>query len=171
MNAKRKVIEIKFDIKSIYKPIIFENNYIYNLDLSSSMYLGPLKAKELSDIYKDGRVTGLVVEHLLVKIFKNLSRADNEKASYDVLENKWGTSYEVRSLTRSGVKTCPSNMIGKGRIYNKDLHKEKLEKIDYFIFIDIMKSPIFKIIPIKSDLKLLFQNKAYKSMYKDIILI
>lgn len=158
-------IEIKEDSKIIMK---FNNKENYILDLTDSMRFGTLTSKKLADIFKDGRNSGMHLEHLLCDMFTNLERSNREQSHFDLIDNEWGTSYEVKTVTKHGTKTSPSNMIGQGRKYNVEDHRRKLKEIDYYMFIDVKESPIFKVIPIISDDRLLFRSIGYKNFYKKI---
>jgi len=152
-----------------FSKVLFDKQNIYVIDLSETIQFGPINKEVLANIFKDGRVSGLIAEHLLIGLFKNLARSPIENSSYDVFDTKWGTSFEVRCITENGLRTMPSYMIGQGRVYNLKEHMEKLFNIDYFIFIDVTNSPIFKIIPIKSDERLLFKNIGCKTFYSKFV--
>ena len=47
--------------------------------------------------------------------------------------NDENIKYDQKTFTARGCKFMPSNMIGEGRIFNKDIFEEKAKKLIYII--------------------------------------
>jgi len=156
-------------VNNPFTPVPFNNQKNYKIDLKNSMQFGPLDSLRLAGIFRDGRIAGLIMKHLVSVMFSNMELNSCEDPSYTIIDSKYGTRYEVRVVTKGGVMTCPSYMIGASRSYNELEHEEKLKNIDYFIFIDITESPIFKFFSVPSTNKLLFKKITKKGFYSKII--
>ena len=156
-------------VNNPFTQIPFNNQDNYKLDLTNSMQFGPLNSVRVSGIFRDGRIAGLLMKHLVSGVFNNMDLNFREDAAFDVSNSKYGTSYEIRVITKHGTSTCPSYMIGAGRTYNEAEHVVKLKNIDYFIFVDITQSPTFKLFPVLSTNKLLWKKITYKQFYNKII--
>lgn len=87
----------------------------------------------------DGRVLGTIAAGLLTKAYINLDYNDDEGGFYDVSSEE--LLYEVRILTKYGVRFIPSYMIGQGRKYDEEKYIDKLNRIKGFIIIDSLKFP------------------------------
>ena len=148
---------------------LFDNSKKYKTDMSSKLTYGDIPKSVLFEIFKDGRVAGLINESLVASLFKNIAKTLVEGAAFDVYDKKWGTTYEVRSVTKGGTKTCPSAMVGVGRKYNADNHLEKMVNIDYFLFVDVRSFPVLYFYPLKADTpELLVKNITAKNFDKMI---
>lgn len=130
--------------------VMFSNNKIYKTDMSNVVQYGDIPKEILYEKFKDGRVAGLLNEVLAATLFNNIEKTLLEGAAFDVYDVKWGTTYEVRSVTKGGTKTCPSAMVGAGRKYNLEEHLKKMENIDYFLFIDVRDFPNLYLYPLKA---------------------
>ena len=81
--------------------------------------------KTSDNLFQDGRIFGLIAENIIANFF-GLDKMYGCN-DYDLKSNE-GLKYEVKTLTKQGLKTCPSYMIGKGREYNIEEHKKYLKK-------------------------------------------
>lgn len=86
-------------------------NHLYEFDLSGTISFGDLDESFLYDMFKDGRVCCEPLSRYLEKAFDDLIFVD--KKGYDYL---WkGRKLEKKQVTNSGLRFCPSAMIGTGR--------------------------------------------------------
>ncbi len=134
----------------MFKKTTFNIDTIYLSDLSNSLQFGSIPIAVLYNIFKDGRLSGLLIEHLIESMFLNLTRLKQENSSLDFIDSKGGR-YEVRVITKNGVKFIPSHMIGKGRKFNQEGFDEKLAQIDYFLLCDVNNFPKISIFTIKNN--------------------
>ena len=88
--------------------------------------------------FSDGRKIFSIIEETLAKDLKGIV-APIGTSNYDITANN--NKYEVRSITKSGVYFCPSNMVGSGRKFDEGGFLNKLDCIDYYILTDITKFP------------------------------
>lgn len=130
---------------TLEKKAQFIPDEVYKINLEGTIRFGNLKGAVINNIFSDGRIAGLISEFFVCDIFEGLARAESEKAPYDVYHTKWMNGYECRTVTKGGVKFCPSYMIGKGRSYDEKEHHEKVRNVHGYIFFDITKMPVVKI--------------------------
>ena len=137
--------------------------FIKEINFSMKLNLGHIKIPFIDDatsdeLFRDGRIFGLIAENIVSGFF-NLDKIygcedhDLENGSF---------KYEVKCLTKQGLKTCPSYMVGKGRKYNKEEHQKYLESKDGMFIVDITSFPVLTIYYVKDMDKLLFASKSYK---------
>lgn len=109
-----------------------------------------LSANILGDLLSDGRILGRVLENALCDTFDNFKL--NGDSSFDI--DMEDVKLEVKStLSNNGINFQPSNMIGAGRSYNYDLHKQKTEELDYYLAIDRKNLPIIEIYVIPAEIE------------------
>jgi hypothetical protein len=90
----------------------------------------------VKEIYKDGRVFSHFIEHWLAQRYP-LNHISGCKA-YDFTDKNDATIlYDQKTFTKTktggGCNYQPSNMIGEGRKFNKEIFEEKAKKIVYAI--------------------------------------
>ena len=134
--------------------INFKPNTLYTLDLTGTLSYGIIEEHELYTLFKDGRVTGRLIEKLLATLFKNIEMSANSNSRFDLVYGKYGQPIEVRTVSKSGTNTAPSHMIGKGRVYDAVEHTEKLKALGYFIFVCIRETPLLDVFAIPSGIHL-----------------
>lgn len=110
-----------------------------------------LSGKLMPDLIRDGRILGRVLENALVELFENFELSDTPE--YDIVLNGIAR-VEVKSTTGTGgINFQPSNMIGAGRSYNYEAHKQKTEELDYYLAIDRQELPIIELYCIPSEIE------------------
>lgn len=148
----------------------FVPDQVYTVNLDGKIRFGNLCGGVVNEIFKDGRISGLISEYFICDLFKSLKRSDSEKAPYDVYCTKWMHGYECRTVTKGGVNFCPSYMLGKGREYNETEHHEKINNVHGFIFFDIVNMPEIKITVVSRNHPnhgtLYKRHQSYKSFMK-----
>jgi hypothetical protein len=90
---------------------------------------------ETANLFADGRVSGEILQRVAIRQFGLLTSKNCElyDATFPLSQEK----IEIRLITRNGVQTRPSNQIGAGRSFDKNLYMKKLVKVEYFLFIDL----------------------------------
>jgi len=128
--------------------------------------IGPLSSLKISEMFKDGRYFSPLGEEIIPLIFTDyIKNKSTTKKEYDgIIAGKFRT--EVRTLTKNGLNTCPSYMIGASRTYNQKEHSEVLDRNDYYIVMDSSDFPNITIYVLLSTQELLFRNKSYKGAIK-----
>ena len=54
--------------------------------------------------------------------------------AYDFIdENFPETKYDEKTFTKNGCKFCPSNMLGQGRVFDREIFEEKTRKLIFCI--------------------------------------
>ncbi len=143
----------------------FDYTKIYDFDLSNSIKFGKIKNEDIYEIFKDGRITGLLAEYFIESEFSNINRVRNENSSLDVIDDK-GLKCEIKVFTKNGVSFLPSNQKGEGRKFDKEKYHLRVQNIDYFIIVDISQLPVMKIASIKSSAVLKANLREVKSWIK-----
>ena len=134
---------MKFDINKNYKIDLtrVEGEFGTWFKISESI---------IPDLIRDGRVLGRVLENALCSIFDNFTLHKEE--DYDVEVD--GLKFELKSTgSNNGIHFEPSSMIGAGRKYDYELHKQKTEDLDYYLAIDRTNFPIIELITIESKIE------------------
>lgn len=97
--------------------------------------------------FKDGRIFGLLVEHLLEHRFRNVTRSSDAGTPYDILltHGRQHLSYQCKvanwSKPSENFDLKPSSMKGTGRRYDRPTMERHLQSIDGFVLIDTSQMP------------------------------
>jgi len=94
-----------------------------------------LDAAETAELFADGRVSGELLQRVATRQFQ--LTPSNNCDLYDALFPLSQQKIEIRLITRHGLQTCPSNQVGAKREFNHDLYLEKLNLVEYFLFLDL----------------------------------
>jgi hypothetical protein len=109
--------------------IIFNKTFIYTL---SEFSFGNLPHAMIIEIFKDGRPFSHFIEKWLSFNFE-LHHIMGCK-SYDFTDtNDENIKYDQKTFTSRGCKFMPSNMIGEGRKFDKEIFETKAQKLNYII--------------------------------------
>jgi hypothetical protein len=91
-----------------------------------------LPPSAIQDIFKDGRVFAHFIEVWLASKYP-ITHISGCK-SYDFTDTNYPeTIYDEKTFTKNGCKFYPSNMIGEGRSFDKELFEKKAKKLIYCI--------------------------------------
>lgn len=126
------------------KSTILVKNELKVLDLNGKILFGSIPLSILSKIYQDGRILGLIVEHLIDFEFSNIHRVSKESHPYDFISDN-GEKLECKTAINK-LDPYPSYMKGKGRVYDQQKHLDYLKSIDGFILVTSLDLPYLKII-------------------------
>lgn len=154
------IIENFNNVKNI---ITFNKTYIYNL---TDYSFGNLSSTMIIQIFKDGRPFSHFIEKWLSVNFQ-LTHITGDK-SYDFIdENNENIKYDQKTFTPRGCKFMPSNMIGEGRKFDKEIFELKAKNLNYIIVSNV-NFPEIKIKFVKGiDLLIDYPNGSIPS--KDLI--
>ena len=93
---------------------------------------GCLPKEEVYEIFKDGRPFSHFIEKWLEKNY-SLIHIPGCK-SYDFKDKEYDeTLYDEKTFTRKGCCFCPSNMLGQGRKFDKEVFEAKTKKLIFCI--------------------------------------
>jgi hypothetical protein len=109
--------------------ITFNITYIYNL---AEFSFGNLPSQMIIEIFKDGRPFSHFIEKWLSLNF-DLIHIGGCKAYDFVHENDENIKYDQKTFTVRGCKFMPSNMIGEGRKFDKEIFETKAQNLNYII--------------------------------------
>ena len=118
----------------------------------------------IKEILKDGRAFSHFIE-LWLSINYKLKHVKGCK-DHDFTDlNDENVKYDQKTFTKLGCKFMPSNMIGEGRKFNKEIFEEKAKKLIYIIVSNI-NFPEIKIKFVSGN-ELLFDYPCGKIPLKD----
>lgn len=106
---------------------------------------GPLDTDLLKYKFKDGRITGLLLEDLYDALFRNVTKSSDKSSEWDlfVVDNHRSYHYQSKVISsgKSEFDLSPSYMKGKGRKYiEKDMH-DIMRRLDGYVLTDISNFP------------------------------
>lgn len=108
---------------------IFNKTFIYNL---TDYNFGNLPSQMIIEIFKDGRPFSHFIEKWLSLNFE-LIHIGGCKA-YDFVDtNDENIKYDQKTFTLRGCKYMPSNMVGEGRKFDKEIFENKAKNLNYII--------------------------------------
>ena len=90
----------------------------------------------MTEILKDGRAFSHFIE-LWLSINYKLIHIKGCKDHDFIDYNDKNIKYDQKTFTKLGCKFMPSNMIGEGRKFNKEIFEEKAKKLIYIIVSNI----------------------------------
>ena len=123
--------------------VTFDTTYTHVIE---NFGFGDIPISEVIEIYKDGRPFSHFIEAWLAHNYP-LIRNQNKCGKYDFTDrNNENIKYDEKTFTKTkgGCKFMPSNMIGEGRTFNKEIFEEKAKKLIYIIVSNI-HFPVIKI--------------------------
>ena len=100
-----------------------------------------LDLEQTKNLFRDGRYSGHCAEYWIVNDNPGLEHAPRN-ATCDVYDEtgKW----EIRTITKHGVRFTPSIDIGGGREINKVRLEQKLQDVQGYILCDITTFPVVR---------------------------
>ena len=116
-------------------------NRTFAFDLAGQVRFGELSTDTLYTIFKDGRNASFMLEEWLTLKFpltRVLGNRDHDHV--DELGNK----YDAKNFTKGGLKFMPSNQIGAGRQFNKEIAHQHAGELIY-ICCDIVDFPRIRV--------------------------
>jgi hypothetical protein len=97
---------------------------------------GNLSNTIIIDTFKDGRAFSHFIEPWLAVNYP-LTHIKGCKKHDHVDINDENIKYDQKTFTKRGCKFMPSNMIGEGRTFNKEIFEEKAKNLIYIIVSNI----------------------------------
>lgn len=88
------------------------------------------------EIFKDGRVFSHFIENWLETHYQ-LKHIKGCKSFDFIDKNNSNIFYDEKTFTKLGCKFCPSNMIGQGRKFDKEIFEKKTKKLIFCIVSNI----------------------------------
>ena len=109
--------------------IKYNTTYVHTIE---NVSFGNIPYEAIIEIYKDGRPFSHFIEpwlaiHYPLKHIKGCKNFDHT----DI--NDENIKYDQKTFTSRGCKFMPSNMIGEGRKFNKEIFEEKAKNLIYII--------------------------------------
>ena len=134
--------------------VVLDHTFVHEIENYS---FGNLPAEVCREIYKDGRPFSHFIEHFIAHNYPLDHVAGCKK--YDFTDRNAPTIlYDEKTFTKGGCNFCPSNMLGQGRKFDKEVFIEKTKKL-IFCIVSNVNFPEIKIKFIRGeDLLLKYPN-------------
>jgi hypothetical protein len=142
-----------------------ELNKTFNHEIENYTF-GNLSKDICKEILKDGRPFSHFIEEWIalnypLKHIKGCKKHDFTDENYPEI------LYDEKTFTKKGCHFCPSNMLGQGRKFDKDIFEEKTKKL-IFCIVSNIDFPNIKIRFVKG-IELLVKYPKGKIPLKDVI--
>lgn len=138
-------------------------NHTYEIVIENFGF-GNLSSEECKEIFKDGRVFSHFIELWICKYFL-LTHVKGCK-DHDFID-KNNVKYDEKTFTQRGCNFCPSNMLGQGRTFDRDVFIEKSKRL-IFCIVSNVDFPNIKIKFVKGE-DLVEKYPTGKISFNDII--
>lgn len=109
--------------------IIYGKTYTHRIE---TFTFGNLSQEQIIEIYKDGRAFSHFVEPWLAINYPLIHVKGCKKYDHTDINDE-NVKYDQKTFTARGCKFMPSNMIGEGRTFNRDIFEEKAKGLIYII--------------------------------------
>jgi hypothetical protein len=130
-NENFEVVDDDEMIKSL--TIRYNTTYTHVLQDFS---FGNIPKETIIETYKDGRAFSHFIEPWLAINYPLIHIKGCKKHDH-VDANDENIKYDQKTFTKLGCKFMPSNMIGEGRTFNKEVFEEKAKSLVYIIVSNI----------------------------------
>ncbi len=107
--------------------------YTHTIDEFS---FGNIPQSVIIETYKDGRAFSHFIEPWLAINYPLIHIKGCKKHDHVDISDE-NIKYDQKTFTKGGCKFMPSNMIGEGRTFNKEIFEEKAKKLIYIIVSNI----------------------------------
>lgn len=108
---------------------------------------GGIDQNIIHHMFKDGRITGLLIEHWFNHAYRNVTRSGDEATPFDLYLRCKGQTLHYQSKVSNGkpFDLAPSYMKGKGRKYNEAEMRRAVSSIDGYVLTDLSLFPALTI--------------------------
>jgi len=113
--------------------ILYNTTYTHNIENFS---FGNVPKSIIIDTYKDGRAFSHFIEPWLAINYPLIHIKGCKKHDHIDINDE-NIKYDQKTFTKLGCKFMPSNMIGEGRTFNKEIFEEKAKNLIYIIVSNI----------------------------------
>lgn len=124
---------------------VFKPGKTYSMSAAGNVEFMGVPPTILSHLFRDGRISGLLMEHALAAQFRNISVVSDKSAPYDLFITDAAPGaqrFECKVMTgKKGADISPSAMKGSKRAFNRKAFVKRMRNIDGVIVIDITQFP------------------------------
>lgn len=149
----------------------FDPGRVYTFDLSDSVRFMNIPTATLMDLFKDGRVLGLIMEYALAAEFTDLTVETSKAKHYDLfqsprkgVEKDTVKTWEHKLMTTGGANLAPSNMKGQNRSFDRAKFEKTVNSVTGYIITDARSFPKIKVFAVPSDV---LASMAYPQFIRD----
>lgn len=119
-----------------------ELNKTYTFDFTGTVAFGSIEPEKLYQLYRDGRYVCEPLSWILEQTFDHLVYVDQKGFDFNHPEFPY---IEKKQITKSGLKFCPSSMVGTKRSVNYDEVLTHINQLNLkFLVVDITQFPIVR---------------------------
>ena len=109
---------------------VLHKTFTHTIDIINCF--GNLPNSIAIEVFKDGRAFSHFIEPWLALNYQLIHVKGCKKYDHTDINDE-NIKYDQKTFTAHGCKFMPSNMIGEGRTFNKDIFEEKAKKLIYII--------------------------------------
>lgn len=134
-----KEVNLVEESAELMKSQIIKNNIKMNTTFThiiEEFSFGNIPKSIIIDTYKDGRAFSHFIEPWLAINYPLTHVKGCKKHDHTDIDDE-NIKYDQKTFTKGGCKFMPSNMIGEGRKFNKEIFEEKAKKLIYIIVSNI----------------------------------
>ena len=126
-----------------------ELNKTYTFDFTGTISFGSIEPEKMYQLYRDGRFACEPLSWTLEQMFDDLNYVDQKGFDFKHPDYAY---IEKKQITKSGLKFCPSSMIGTKRSVDYDEVMKHIKQLDLkFFIVDITAFPIVRAALINGD--------------------
>lgn len=129
LNEEDLYIDETMKTKLQIMPIIYNTTFVHIIE---NCNFGNLPESIIKDIFTDGRAFSHFIEPWLALNYPLIHIKGCKKYDHTSIDDE-NIKYDQKTFTARGCKFMPSNMIGEGRKFDKDIFEEKAKKLIYII--------------------------------------
>ena len=119
-----------------------ELNKTYTFDFTGTVSFGSIEPEKMYELYRDGRFACEPLSWTLEKEFEHLVYVDQKGFDFNHPEFPY---IEKKQITKSGLKFCPSSMIGTKRSVDYDEVLSHIKQLNLkFFIVDITQFPVVR---------------------------
>lgn len=118
--------------------------------LNGLINFGKIPNDKLNDAFNDGRILGLIMDHLIESEFSNITHtvdANGAKSTLQV-EGNVINRVECRVFSKGGANLVPAIMQGGRRYFVKSEYERWIDEIDGFIIVDKREFPTLNFVAV-----------------------
>lgn len=138
--------------------ISVELNKTFNHEIENYRF-GNLSEEYCKDLWKDGRTFAHFIEVWIAENYPLKHIKGCKKYDFTDINNE-NILYDEKTFTKNGCHFCPSNMLGQGRQFDKEIFEEKTKNM-IFCIVSNIDFPNIKVRFVKGSELIVKYNKGF----------
>lgn len=148
-ERQAKVASLSARKKAKSPAAVFKPGKAYRMSAAGNVEFMGVPPAILSHLFRDGRISGLLMEHALAAQFRNISVVSDKSAPYDLFITDAAPGaqrFECKVMTgKKGADISPSAMKGTGRRFNRKAFVKRMRGIDGVIVVRVTNFPSIEV--------------------------